>query len=258
MWLLGAAKFAVLGRILGSVPEAEYGSMSSDVIALGMGYLAVEAAGAAEDPPRADFTTSTRAKRRRLPTYRLGESALEREAEIFAETARYAAAYLAAFVRAVERSQMADQVRAEQAVALRIGEADVYARRAATSIRHISEHELPLAYALESDTTVRQAARDQFRGPKGRQLLATPFWEKLDLRILTLFREARVNPEELATDWNRHWPDDPVGSCAIALRAATTSSVVLARELEEWGPTSERSEIPAFWDVDPPETSNDV
>jgi len=108
--LLGVAKFEIVARLLAGMPQGELASGACDVIAIAMGYLAVEAAGAAEDPPRLDFTTWTRAKRRSLRVDRLGDSELEQRSAHFADASSYAAAYLAAFVRAIERSQMAEGV----------------------------------------------------------------------------------------------------------------------------------------------------
>jgi hypothetical protein len=247
-WLLGAAQFGVLTEILAAVPQAVVGTASSGVIATAMGYLAVEAGHAAEDPPRSDFLTSTRARRRRLPTDKLGDSPLERQTAQFADAAGYGAAYLAAFVRAVERSQMAEEVNAYDAIKQRVSEADAYARRAAVSLRQTSQRDLPLARALEADVPLRQNARGQFRGRAGKQLIDTPFWEKLSPRILGLFREANVNPQSLRSDWDNRFPDDPIGSCVRTLRLAAESSDMLADDLGEWGPTSEKPETPGFRD----------
>jgi hypothetical protein len=247
-WLLGAAQFGVLTEILGAVPHAVVGRASSGIIATAMGYLAVEAGHAAEDPPRSDFRTSTRARRRRLPTDKLGDTALERQTAQFGDAAGYGAAYLAAFVRAVERSQRAEEVNAYDAIAQRISEADAYARRAADSLRQTSEGDLPLAQALQADVRLRQIARQQFRGRAGQELIDTPFWEKLSPRILELFREAHVDPQSLRSDWDNRFPDDPIASCVRTLRLAAESSDMLADGLVAWGPTLEKPQTPAFQD----------
>ncbi|CAN5717111.1 hypothetical protein BH18ACT13_BH18ACT13_08150 [soil metagenome] len=248
-WLLGVAKFEIVARLLGGVPQGELASGACDVIAIAMGYLAVEAASAAEDPPRPDFTTSTRAKRRRLPIDRLGDSELERLSAQFAEASSYGAAYLAAFVRAVERSQMAEEVEATQAVELRVVEADAFAKRAAVAIWRASEQGLALANAFEADRDLRHAARTRFRGPEGDQLLATPYWEKLSSKAAQLFREAGVEPIALRADWDEVWAEDPVHSSVVTLRDAVASSSQLAQEIGNWGPESEKPETPSFWEA---------
>lgn len=249
IWLLGVAKFEIVARILGAVPQGELGSVASDVIAIGMGYFAVEAAAAAEDPPRPDFTTSTRAKRRSLPIDRLGESGLEQRSALFADASSYGASYLAAFVRAVERSQMAEEVKAAEALGLRLAEAETYAQRATAAIWKASEQGLGLAQALEADRDLRQTARAQFRGPEGDRLLATPYWEKLGPKAVQIFREARVDPMALSSDWDPMWPEDPVQSSVVTLRRAVESSNLLATALQNWGPEAEKPETPGLWDV---------
>jgi hypothetical protein len=249
VFFLGAAQFGVLTEILGAVPHAVVGSASSGAIATAMGYLATEAGHAAEDPPRPDFRTSTRAKRRKLPIDKLGDSPLEQQTALFADAAGFSAAYLAAFVRAVERSQMAEELNARDAITQRLAEADIYAHRAAASLHQTSERNLPLARALEGDGQLRRAALDQFRGSTGQALIETPFWEKLPPEILQLFREARVDPQSLAPDWDNEFPEDPIGSSVSTLRLAAESSGTLAVRLVDWGPTPEKPETPSFFDV---------
>lgn len=246
-WLLGVAKFEIVARLLGGVPQGEFASGACDVIAIGMAYLAVEAAGAAEDPPRLDFTTSTRARRRRLPIDRLGDSELEQRSADFAVASSYAAAYLAAFVRAIERSQMAEEVEATNALDLRVAEADTFAQRATAAMWRASEQGLALANAFEADPDLRQAARARFRGPEGDQLVATPYWEKLSSKATQLFREAGVDPMTLREDWDPAWPEDPVHSSVVTLREAVASSSELAEELKDWGPAPEKPETPSLW-----------
>jgi hypothetical protein len=214
-----------------------------------MGYLGTEAGHAAEDPPRPDFRTSTRARRRKLPLDKLGDSPLERQTALFAEAAGFSAAYLAAFVRAVERSQMAEELRARDAITQRLLEADVYAHRAAASLEQTSEQNLALAQALEDDDQLREAARDRFRGPTGRALIETPFWEKVPPEILRLFREARLDPKSLAPYWDNEFPEDPISSSVDTLRLAADSSGTLAVGLEHWGPAPEKPGTPTFIDV---------
>jgi hypothetical protein len=249
VFLLGAAQFGVLSEILGAVPSAVIGRASSAAIATAMGYLGVEAGHAAEDPPRADFRTPTRSKRRRLALDQLGKSRLERETVLFADAVSYGAAYLAAFVRAVERSQTAEAVDARDAVADRVEEADIYARRAADALRRASERDLQLIHALEAEPALRRDARDQFRGPSGRTLLETPFWEKLPTRIIELFSEAHLDPRELSSYWDNEFPNDPIDSAARTLREASLSSVGLATDLEDWGPASEKPPTPEFFET---------
>lgn len=116
-----------------------------------MGYLGVEAAHAAEDPPRPDYRTATRSKRRKLELDLLGDTPLERQTVLFADAASSSAAFLSAFVRAVERSQTAEVLDAREVIADRVAEADAYAYRAAIFLRRTSEHDQPLARALEAD-----------------------------------------------------------------------------------------------------------
>jgi hypothetical protein len=187
IWLLGAAQFAVLARILSAVPAATFGAVSSDVIAIAMGYLGIEAGNAAEDPPRSDYRRSTRARRRKLPLASLGDTAVERQTAALADSAGSGAAYLAAFVRAIERSQTAEEVGALDAVERRIAEADRYARRAATSLRSASEREHPLADVLLANDLLRESAREQFRGHEGRDPRETPYWDKFDPKIWQIF-----------------------------------------------------------------------
>jgi len=249
VFFLGAAQFGVLTEILGAVPHAVVARASSGAIATAMGYLAIEAGNAAEDPPRPDFRTSTRSKRRKLPIEKLGDSPLEREAAGFAGEAVHGAAYLAAFVRAVERSQTAEEVNARDVIADRLAEADLYAHRAAISLRRTSERDLPLARTLEADDRLRRDASGQFLGPRGRVLIDTPFWEKLPAGIFQLFHEAHFEPESLASDWDDGFPDDPIGSAVKTLRQVADTSVALAVGLEDWGPTPEKPETPSLFDV---------
>lgn len=246
-WLLGVAKFEIVARLLGGMPQGEVASGACDVIAIAMGYLAVEAAGAAEDPPRLDYTTSTRAKRRSLRVDRLGDSELEQRSAHFADASSYAAAYLAAFVRALERSQMAEEVEATHALDLRVAEADTFAERATAAIWRASEHGLALANSLEGDRDLRDAARTRFRGSEGDELLATPYWEKLSAKGTQLFHEAGVDPMTLRADWDQAWAEDPVHSSVVTLRDAVASSSELAEELEDWGPEPEKPETPSLW-----------
>jgi len=249
VFFLGAAQFGVLTEILGAVPHAVVGRASSGALATAMGYLATEAAHAAEDPPRPDFRTPTRSKRRRLPIDYLGDSPFGQEAAAFAGEAVQGAAYLSAFVRAVERSQTAEELNVREVVADRLTEADVYAHRAAGSLRRTSERDIPLVQALEADDSLRRDARSAFLGYEGRLLIDTPFWEKLPPDILQLFREARFEPQLLVPDWDNGFPDDPIGSSAKTLRRAAEISIALAVGLEDWGPTEERQEIPDPFDA---------
>lgn len=126
----------------------------------------------------------------------------------------------------------------------------IYAQRAIAAIWQASEQGLVLAQALEADQDLRQTVRAQFRGPEGDRLRATPYWEKLGPKALQLFREARVDPMALASDWDPTWPEDPVQSSVVTLREAVESSNLLATELQNWGPEAEKPETPGFWDVD--------
>jgi hypothetical protein len=243
-WFLGAAQFAVLGRILSAAPQAGFGATISDVIATAMGYLGVEAGNAAEDPPRSDYFRATRARRRNLPVSGLGDTALEKTAAEFADSAGYSAAYLAAFVRAVERSQMADEVGAREAVEQRIAEADSYAHRAERALRRTSEREYPLVQALLANDFLREAARGEFRGQEGRDLIETPYWEKLSRKVRDLFAEARLDPRLLASYWNDEFPEDPVGVSATTLLEAGETSQTLAAGLRDWGPSPQKPPTP--------------
>jgi hypothetical protein len=249
VFFLGAAQFGVLAEILSAVPQAVVGCASSGAIATALGYLAVEAGHAAEDPPREDFRITTRSKRRKLPIEKLGESPLERQTAGFTDEAVLGAAYLAAFVRAVERSQMAEQLDVRDAVADRVAEANVYADRASASLRRTAEQDMLLARTLEADNRLRHDAREQFLGPTGQRLIDTPFWEKLPPKISQLFQEARLEPQLLAPEWDNEFPEDPIGSAARTLRRIEETSRVLAGGLEEWGPASEKPETPDIFDV---------
>jgi hypothetical protein len=249
VFFLGAAQFGVLTEILGAAPHAAIGRASTGAIATAMGYLGTEAGHAAEDPPRPDFRTATRSKRRKLPIEKLGSSPLERQTAAFAAEAGFGAAYLAAFVRAFERSQTAEELNAQDVIADRLAEADLYAHRAAESLRRTSESDLLLARVLEADGRLRRDARDQFLGPRGRALIDTPFWEKLPPVILELFREARLQPQFLTSDWDNEFSNDPIGSAVRTLRQVAEMSGALAVGLEGWGPTAEKPETPSFFDV---------
>ena len=248
-WFLGVAKFEILARILETVPRAGFGAVASDVIAISMGYLAIEAGSAADDPPRSDFMKGTRARRRGVPVDKLGESHLERQAASFADDSTYGAAYLAAFVRAVERSQMAEEVRALEALAARLAEADIYADRASASVRQASEQGHLLATTLAADTALRETTRDGLSGPMGERLLATPLWEQVGPSAARLFREGGVDPSALASDWDPAWADDPLGSCAATLLDAVGTSGSLSDALQSWGPEQDRPETPDLSDI---------
>ena len=248
-FFLGAAQFGVLTEILGAVPHAVAARASSGAIATALGYLGTEAGHAAEDPPRLDFRTSTRSKRRRLPLERLGDSPLERSTAVFANEANFGAAYLSAFVRAVERSQMAEELNVRDVITARLAEADLYAHRAAGSLRRTSERDVSLIRALETEGRVRRDAREQFRGPRGQELVDTPFWQKLPPEVLQLFHEAGFEPQLLAAEWDDGFVDDPVGSAVTTLRQVSETSPALAVALEDWGPAAEKPETPDLFDV---------
>ena len=209
-----------------------------------MGYLGVEAGNAAEDPPRSDYSRATRARRRTLPVGELGDTAVERSTAEFAESAGYGAAYLAAFVRAVERSQMADDVGAREDVERRVLEADLYAHRAEHALRRTSESGYPLAQALLADDFLRETARGEFHGQQGRDPIETPYWEKLTGKVSDLFAEARLDPRLLASYWNDEFSNDPVGVSATTVREAEETSETLATALRDWGPTSQKPPTP--------------
>lgn len=181
-----------------------------------------------------------------LPIDEIGEGVLDRRAAEFGSAATVSAAYLAALVRAIERSQMAEAREARDVVSERLSEADTYAVRAAASLSRTARSQLRLAEALEVHGDFQQAVRKQFRGPRGQALLETPFWDKLGPKIRQLFREAQVDPKALATEWNSGWVENPALACATTLREAFTRSQVLAGELHEWGPTPEASPIPPW------------
>ncbi|HYZ78146.1 MAG TPA: hypothetical protein VE596_12315 [Gaiellaceae bacterium] len=249
VFLLGAAQFGVLAEILSAVPHAVAGCASSGAIATALGYLGVEAGHAAEDPPRRDFRTPTRSKRRRLAIETLGESPLERQTARFADEAVHSAAYLAAFVRAVERSQTAEELSVRDVVADRVAEAHAYAHRASASLLRTAEWDLPLARTLEADSRLRRDAREQFLGPRGRTLIDTPYWEKLPPKIIQLFHEAGLEPQFLAPEWDNTFPEDPIGSAARTLGRIGEASPALASGLEDWGPAAEKPETPDVFDV---------
>ena len=247
-WLLGLAEFELLARILATVPQAVFGSGASDLIAIPMGYFAAVARSVADDPPRRDYTTATRARRRTLPAARVGTSGVEQLARVFADASSVSASYLSAFVRALERSQAAEHASRSEALGERLMEADAYAGRAVDSIWQTSEQAVVLAQALRSDTRLRRTAINRVNGPEGERLLAAPYWQKLGSRALTLFREAAVDPLALASAWDERWPDDPIGSCAKTLHEAVDAANALANELRNWGPVEEQSEPPGFYD----------
>lgn len=225
------------------------GCASSGAIATALGYLGVEAGHAAEDPPRRDFRTPTRSKRRKLPIEALGESPLERHTAAFADEAVHSAAYLAAFVRAVERSQTAEELNVRDVVAGRVAKAHSYAHRASSSLRRTADRHLPLARALEADSQLHRDAREQFSGPGGRTLIDTPFWHKLPPKIIQLFHEASLEPQHLAPEWDNEFPEDPIGSAARTLGRIGETSPALAIGLEDWGPAAEKPETPDIFDV---------
>lgn len=249
MFFLGAAQFGVLAEILGAVPHAIVGRASSGGIATALGYLGTEARNAAADPPRSDFRTATRSRRRGFPAEGLGESPLDRDVTAFVDEAVDAAAYLSAFVRAIERSQMAEELSAKDIARERIAEADAYAKRSAAALRREAERAVELGRAVEAEDRLRHAAQEAFTGASGRVLIETPFWEKLPPRVLQLFREAHVDPEGLASAWDNAFVVDPVGAAAKTLRAAAEASRALSAGLEDWGPASEKLEGPDIFDA---------
>jgi hypothetical protein len=238
-FLRGTTVFGVLATLLGLAPGAEYGAASSSVISLGLGYLSAEAQSAADDPPRSDYRRSTRSRRRRLPGV-TGHAEVARASESFGEAAAYAASYLSAFVRALERSQMAEQLEEFKTIHLRLAEANEYATRASGALNLVSRRGLVVASAFEADEILRREARRQFEGTAGRQRLDTPFWEKLPPDVMTIIEESDTDPRSLRDDWQQVWrTSDPVGSCADVLRSATAEASSFADALNAWGPEDE-------------------
>lgn len=244
-FLLGTTAFGVLGSVLGVVPGAEYGAASSGVIAGGIGYLGREAQAASNDPPRGDYTTPTRSRRRTLPST-LGDTPVERSSSAFGESSAFAAAYLSAFVRALERAQMAELREQIETSRRRLDEADLYAARAAEALGDVSRRALVVADAFEADRLLRRVARERFEGTEGQRLLDTPYWEKLSHDLIAIFEESDTDPRALLDEWQDVWrPSDPVRSCATTLRLASGEAISLATSLREWGPTEESPDRPS-------------
>jgi hypothetical protein len=241
-FLRGTTAFGVLATLLGLAPGAEYGAASSSLISISLGYLSAEAQSAANDPPRADYWRGTRSKRRRLPSVS-GSSDVARASESFGESAAYAASYLSAFVRALERSQMAEAHKEFETMRQRLREANEYAARSSSSLNVVSRQAEIAADAFEADTLLRREARRLFEGSAGRQLLDTPYWEKLPPDVIALFEENDIDPRSLRNDWQDFWEArDPVGSCANVLREASTQASLLGESLSEWGPEEPQDE----------------
>jgi hypothetical protein len=167
----------------------------------------------------------------------------------FGEATGYGAAYLAAFVRALERSQMAEEVGDPQALQARLSEAETYAARASTSTLRAADEGHGLRRMLEGEGRLRQAAQAAFRGPEGDRLMTTPYWEKLDQKTVELFREAGVDPREFADEWDDSWPDDPVRSCIATFTEALATGTVFANSLRDWGPEPEKPPTPGLKDA---------
>jgi hypothetical protein len=233
-FLLGTTAFGVLGTVLGLVAGADYGAASGSLISISLGYLGQEAHAAADDPPRPDYSTSTRSKRRHLPSA-AGDSAVARQSDVFGQASAYAAAYLSAFVRALERSQMAELHEEFETMRMRLREADEYAARAANALNLVSQRGLVVADAFAADDFLRREARKQFEGSAGRQRLDTPYWEKLPPDLMAIFEESDIDPRSLRADWQEAWqPSDPVASCARVLRSVSKEATGLADSLREW------------------------
>jgi hypothetical protein len=144
---------------------------------------------------------------------------------------------------------MAEEVGDALALQARLSEADTYAERASTSTRRAADEGHGLRRTLEGENRLRQVAQAAFRGPEGDRLMTTPYWEKLGPKTVELFREAGVDPRELADEWDDAWPDDPVRSCITTFTEALASGTVLADSLRHWGPEPEKPPTPGLKDT---------
>jgi hypothetical protein len=132
---------------------------------------------------------------------------------------------------------MAELSRERNLMRLREGEAHSYALRASDALGGVARRASAAADSFHADDELRRAAREQFRGEAGRDLLETPYWEKLPSELRALFRESDIDPRSFLGDWQATWrTDDPVASCVRLLRTSSEAAGALAVSLLEWGP----------------------
>jgi hypothetical protein len=187
----------------------------------------------ANDPVDYNFMRISTPIERRFYREELGYSRLERELVAAGDSVLAAAAYLNAFVRAVERRAGAIEREQPQYVSLQGEAMNRFHRESVDLLRSMTDRVDPLARALDEDEDAHaaiNAAQRPFSWPETRldlelspNALATLYRMGVSIRLL---RE-KIGPT---------WSPDPINDFTGALRRAATASVMLGDSLETWEP----------------------
>jgi hypothetical protein len=240
-FLAGSACFGILAGALSLIPGGQAGAGISGVISSALALLGGDAHRAVADPPRPDFETRTGWRRRQLPTDVLTDSEVELATARFAESARYSGAFLSAFVRAVERSQRAQQLGDRLSVERKVDEATLYARRASETLRSLAELHQPLISQLSDDRSLNRLAQESVRQSTPEEMKGGAFYQVA--HDLGGEQGGRLDEDADSFSIDPEFQDDPLEACIRVLRRAATASEELARSLAWWGPTDEEPRL---------------
>jgi hypothetical protein len=210
-WGLAGAKLQVLTAVFGNAPGMGASAAISEVLGDVSLYLALEANNAASDPPRRDYYRDTRAGHR--PIRKLKDD-LPAPASRFVTNAEDGRSFLAAFVRALERSQGAEQVNEREFAQRHVTEARRFAREFARVAPQLAES------AFELEDFKPDAGAQIARSGVDTADLATAAWRRVGFPT----RDVEI----LQSIWIKEF-SVPIES---RLERAAESTRSLGRELE--------------------------
>lgn len=146
-WSDANVTFGMAAPVLGGLGLSS-GGLTAALIASFSALLARDAEKVANDPPRFDFDTPTRARRREsvpVPNTNVGELV-----DLFQGASLDASSHLQAFVRATERAQGAEIYKATESLAKRISEAELFANLAAEDLGRVADFAATVATEVEN------------------------------------------------------------------------------------------------------------